>query len=267
MDRKGLISLIIICGTFVFLGFAISFAKSKGQAEYTIALSATLIFLVYLFTYTIVHTRKRMRLSKKLTRIFCEDMDVDGYISEIKAEKLRKNSSDIQVMLSFCLASGYAKIGEFEKAIETLDQFKKVMRGYSGRAKALYYNDLAFFHFENGNYEDAIKAFSSGEKHISKQLKIYEKTSSFLDTKAHIEYAKGNLEDSEKLLKSAINRPNSGPSLLVSSNLLLAKIYVETDRVKEAILLLEYCLSQKLYSIDYKKCKDFFEVLNTTVGD
>ena len=76
---------------------------------------------------------------------------------------------------------------------------------------------------------------------------------SFLNTRGALEYLKGNIEISEELLEKSKISLGLGVRGLEDTNLYLAKIYLKTNRIEKAKILLDYTLLQKLYPETLRK--------------
>lgn len=239
------------------IGLLIAFLP-EGQDGIFIPLFLLLIAaaLIFIITYTILKYKKFSKEVNRLINILYIDIDVDKYIKETQGAISKMKNKQYKLHLSLNLAIGFEAKGEYQKAIDYTERLN--IDNANWVYKALYYNNLAFYYCEAGKLEQAIEEFSDGAKFIEKLLKNPLYCAAPLQTKAVIEYHKGNLPYAEELLEKSKQQIRVSSHLISSVNLYEAKIYLQTNRIDKAKLLLEYNLSQKLLPNILEETKKLF---------
>ncbi len=239
--------IVVIIGSVLgaILGLALTrFDEEQLEILVPGLIAIAVVGYILFCIYVIVRYFKFSSEVNRLLKILLEDIDVEKYIAETKTAIINTKNKVYKLQLSINLAIGYEANGEYQKAIEHMTEIN--IKSANVRHKALYYNNLAFFYSEVGDSQKAIQIYLDGERSINKFSKNPNFSSTFLHTKAIIEYSKGNFQLSEELLEKSRFQGKLSIHGSTSVNLYLAKIYIKTDRIQKAIVLLEYNMIQKL---------------------
>lgn len=257
----GIISVIIV------ISVPVSIICLSNRVEHVLIVTpiiSLIIFALFLRIDTMIKSVKNSKETKRLRKILNEDMDVERFIREFEEAISRTNNITIKKQLAISLGVGYSINGEYQRAIDMMKNIK--LEGLDYRKKALYYNNLACLYCEIGNVEAAIQTYSDGEKYIDKMSKKYGIMGSFLNTRGAIEYLKGNIEISEELLEKSKLSLGLEVRGLEDTNLYLAKIYLKTNRIEKAKIILDYTLLQKLYPETLRKTLKVVEEMECQIG-
>lgn len=224
------------------------------------------LILIIIIIYSIYIMLKIMNFTKEMQRIskiLYEDIDVDRYLIEIQKTMTKTKIKTCKFSLSICLALGYEAKGEYQRAIEYMNNLN-IKNTINTTYQAIYYNNLAYFYCEAGEVDEAIKTYLQGEKFINQIIKKPLHRASLLHTKGVLEYLKGNLIESEELLEESKLQTFVSNNLIISANLYLAKIYFQTNRIEKSKLMLNYNISQKLFPNIQTETKKLIDTIEST---
>lgn len=239
--------IFIIIGTVIgaILGYALALLDEDlvDVFERWLIIIAVVGYIIFCF-YIISKYGKFMKEVNRLVKILYEDLNTEKYIAETKTAVSNTKNKIYKLQLSMNLAIGYNAMGDYRRAIECMEELH--VKNANVKLKALYYNNLACFYYDAGNVQEAIRTHSEGERYINRFLKNPFMASTFMHTKAMIEYSKGDLQASEELLERSKRQDKLSNHGAAAVNLYLAKIYMKTDRTQKAKVLLEYNMIQKL---------------------
>lgn len=244
--KKIIISVLIGLGLGLIIGISFIFVdEDQIDAFKTIAILFIVLLTISRVAYIILSFMKSSKEMKRLIKLLSEDFDLERYINETQVAITKTKNKSLKLYFALNLAVGYSSKGQYQKAIDYMLNLN--VKDSSSTIKALYYNNLTFYYCELGKLEAALKTFSIGERFINKTIKNIHYSASMLHTKGLLEYLKGNLSESEELFEKSKVQVMASNHLIASSNLYLARIYMQTNRLAEAKLLLNYNSSQKLF--------------------
>lgn len=231
----------------IFLGFNILYLVN-GESSLPFNILILIALIIGLFI-GLIKKKKNIEQSEYLKKILYEDMDIERYIDEIQAliNKYKNRNKQIQSYYYTYLTLGYAAKGEFRECIDIYEN--KIIYRDKAKFKAILYNNLTYYYCEIEDLENAIRTFNESEKYFNMYLNDPRLKGSFLRTLGLIEYLKGNLVKAEELLEKAKVQKidaNLKQHYIAGINIYLAKIFIKTDRIKNARILIDYNLSQKL---------------------
>ena len=211
-------------------------------------------FFMIIILIFIYFTNKNNNETRILNEILFEKVDIEKYIQLIK-EKIEKSKFAKSYNTSkMDLATGLIAQGDFEKAIEAMKSIDpKKLPLYD---RGFYYNNLAAMQADNDKLNDAIETFNKGIGYINSQLTNNQYDGYRLKTLAKIELLKGNYEKAEELLLIALNKPLLNHHYVNSINLLLAKVYIKTNRTDQARKILEYTMTRKMMPVTKKETEE-----------
>ena len=242
---KMVIAVVIGSAAGAVIGLVLAFVSEEMFAVLLTALiiiaAAGFILLCY---YVFSRYFKFSKELKRLTNILYEDIDAERFIEETKVAIAITKNKIYRLNFTINLAAGYEALGDSQKAIELMKEIN--ITGANSVYKALYYNNMAYFYLDTAHVHEAIKTYSEGERYISRLSKNPLFSTTFLHTKAVIEYYKGNLQLSEELLEKVKLQGKASHHAATAIDLYLAKIYIKTGRLQKAKVLLDYNMAQKL---------------------
>ena len=167
-----------------------------------------------------------------------------------------------------CLADAYNRFGEYEKAIETSDAHTKHLiqhsRTMSGAAKLRldFSFETAFAHSRLGNFDKA-KKICKESVNVARTLGRKGMQVRFLKLQGWMAEQEFDLETAERVYREAIdvNRQRAVNRKSRALKLSLAGIYIDAQRGREAIDLLETFDIYQWGKADLEKRQTYFSIL------
>lgn len=246
--------------TLVFLVLNILFLMAgRDYLPYNILLIGSISIGLLMSIIKIISSRKRVN---NLLKLLYVELDPDKFISETQLMINKYNYRDNTKKSYYYIlqAMGNAAKGEYKKNIDIYEN--DIIYVGIPKNKAILYNNLLINYCLIGDLDKAIHTYTEGEKYINMYINEPKVSGSIMLTLGILEYLKGNLKVSEDMLEnSKIQKIQQIRKCQFNAvvDIYLAKIYIQTNRLKEARLLMEYNLSQKLLPDRLFKTK---EVLN-----
>ncbi|MDP4177458.1 MAG: hypothetical protein Q8900_03850 [Bacillota bacterium] len=260
---KKLATVLLVVIIFIIFIEIECYAADNNINVVTVLICFILIIIVCCLIYINIKTVNLTKEMQRILKILYEDIDIDRYLREMQNAMTKAKAKTYKFNLSIWLALGYEAKGEYQRAIEYMNNLN-IKNAINTTCKAIYYNNLAYFYCEAGEVDEAIKIYLQGEKFINQIIKKPLYRASLLHTKGVLEYLKGNLIESEELLEESKLQTFVRNNLIISANLYLAKIYFQTNRIEKSKLMLNYNISQKLFPNIQTETKKLIETIEST---
>ena len=200
---KRFIKILIggICWGLMFLFLKIVFQISDNVLwQYYLIFSG--IMLVGMAAFNLSYNRRYLEKMKTAAQLLDVNR-VEEYITEVESMLRRAKGRFANSMLTINLSAGYAKLKQYDKAVELLESVSNVK--LSGDFKLVYHLNLCLCYFYQKQTDRAMALYESSQKVFKqyKNNKLYGGNIAILDIYAAI----GNKDYSRaaKLLQTARN--------------------------------------------------------------
>ncbi|MCI8345855.1 MAG: tetratricopeptide repeat protein [Clostridia bacterium] len=206
-------------------------------------ISFFILMLLYGFLTAPIFNYITMRRLNKINKNLYNDCNITKYIEEYQKVYKKNTQKVFDITFRISLSTGYINLGQFEKALELLENGKPKFKNnkIDTYNKIAYYNNLAIIYLQLNNLEKAREMIDKMKENINNskldKIKLEETELLYETRKIELELAKektlNNLENAKGLYLKLLENANKN-NKKVYYNYKLAEIYKEFgDKEKE----------------------------------
>lgn len=221
-------------------------------------LSILLMFIIIFLRYFLVRVFWNFDL-KRIRKILYRDYDYKKFISKSVFAQKRYGQPVNKIPFTMFVGLGYVVQGDILagiKYMKTIDIEKCDIF-----LKAEYYIYLSYYYCLLKDLDNAKLYFNLGEKFFYDKSLSIDYSHLTMRTLGYIELLQGNYIVAEKILLDLKEKLINDTYLIITINIILAKIYIKIKKFDEAKILLESISRENLFPIDKVQVEELFKEL------